>query len=365
MHPRLIWTIFRKDARDAIRDSRVLAAVLIPIGLGLFYGYTFDDDDFEPPPVEVAYVAGGQTQLIDILQDMTASRVDLELTQLDSAAEARQQVIDEDADVGLVIPAGFDEAVAAGESPPLDVFLPPEAPSGANYVAAAVQQALEQMAGRAPPATVQVGVVAPEDADDSISIFEEVGPREYFVLSTIIILVAMNSILVVSVILAEEAEKKTLDALTMIASYADVVAVKALVGLFYIAISVLVLLGLTGLVPDDPLLFAVAIMLFGIAMTGIGLLLGGLINNANQLNTWAGVFLIPVIAPAFMVGFPLPDVVEKVLLFLSSSQAMRMAVNGLTGHAIFPDVWLSVLVLIAWAVAAYGLLVLRLSRRQA
>lgn len=364
MHPRMIWTIFRKDARDAIRDSRVLAAVLIPIGLGLFYGYTFDDDDFEPPPVEVAYVDEGQSQLIDILQDMTASRVDLELSQLDSADQARQRVVDEDADVGLVIPAGFDDAVAAGESPPLDVFLPPEAPSGANYVAAAVQQALEQMAGRAPPATVQVDVVGPED-DDSISIFEEVGPREYFVLSTIIVLVAMNSILVVSVILAEEAEKKTLDALTMIASYADVVAAKALVGLFYVAISVLVLVGLTGLVPDDPLLFAVAIMLFGIAMTGIGLLLGGLINNANQLNTWAGVFLIPVIAPAFMVGFPLPDVVEKVLLFLSSSQAMRIAVNGLTGTAIFPDVWLSVLVLIAWAVAAYGLLVLRLSRRQA
>lgn len=361
----MILTIFRKDARDAIRDSRVLAAILIPIGIGIFYGYTFGDDDFEAPPVEVAYVSEGSTQLLDILQDVSSEAVDLELTQAGSAAELREQVLDEEVDLGLVIPAGFDEAVEAGESPPLEILLHEEASAGANYVASAVQQSLELLSGRAPPATVQVDVVAPSEADESVSIFEEIGPRQYFILAAIMMLVAMNSILVVSVILAEEAEKKTLDALVMIASYTDVVAAKALVGLFYVTVSVVVMLGLTGLIPEDLLLFIVGIGLFSIAMVGIGLLLGGIFSNANQLNTWAGVFLIPVIAPAFMVGIPLPDSIETVLLFLAPSQSMRLAVNGMTGSAVFPDVWLSILVLIIWAVVTYALLGLRLARRQA
>lgn len=365
MHPRMILTIFRKDARDAIRDSRVLAAILIPIGIGLFYGYTFGDDDFEVPPVEVAYFSEGSTQLLDILRDVSSEAVDLELSQLTTAAEVRDQVLDEEVDLGLIIPAGFDEAVEAGESPPLDIFLPGDATAGANYVAAAVQQSLERLAGRAPPATVQVNVVAPAEANESVAIFEEIGPRQYFVLAAVMLLVAMNSILVVSVILAEEAEKKTLDALVMIASYTDVVVAKALVGLFYVTVSVAVLLGLTGIVPENVVLFIAGIGLFSIAMVGIGLLLGGIFSNANQLNTWAGVFLIPVIAPAFMVGIPLPDPIETALLFLAPSQAMRVALNGLTGSTIFPDVWLSILVLVVWSVVTYGLLGLRLSRRQA
>ncbi|MBA2452746.1 MAG: ABC transporter permease [Chloroflexia bacterium] len=365
MHPKMILTIFRKDARDAIRDSRVLAAILIPIGIGLFYGYAFGDDDFEAPPVEVAYVVEDSTQLLEILQNVTSEAVDLELTQAASAAALREQLLDEEVDLGLIIPAGFDEGVQAGESPSLEILLHEEAAPGANYIAAAVQQSLELLAGRAPPATVQLDVVSLAEANQSVAIFEEIGPRQYFVLAAIMMLVAMNSILVVSVILAEEAEKKTLDALVMIASYTDVVVAKALVGLFYVTVSVVVMLGLTGLMPGNLLLFIAGIGLFSIAMVGIGLLLGGIFSNANQLNTWAGVFLIPVIAPAFMVGIPLPDTIETVLLFLAPSQSMRMAVNGMTGSAVFPDVWLSVLVLIAWAVVTYGLLGLRLSRRQA
>lgn len=66
-----------------------------------------------------------------------------------------------------------------------------------------------------------------------------------------------------------------------------------------------------------------------------------------------------------MAGIPLPDTIETVLLFLAPGQSMRLAVNAMIGSAIFPNVWLSILVLIAWSVVTYGLLGLRLSRRRA
>ena len=364
MHPRMILTIFRKDVRDAIRDSRVIAALLIPLGIGMFYNYTFDDDGFTPPPVDVVYYLEGDSQLPQNLDGMTEGVVDLALEELDSAAEVRERVVDEDAGVGMIIPADFDERVAAGESPPLELFIRDESGSGVNYVVAALEQTLREMAGRAPPADVLLDVIAAE-SDDDMSIFDEIGPRQYFVLAAIIMLIGMNSMLVVPLILAEEAEKKTLDALVMVASYADVIVAKAMVGLFYVGASTAALVALTGISLENAGLFVFTVALFALSLIGIGLLIGSMFSNANQVNTWAGFFLLPVISPAFMVGFPFPDAVDTVLSLLSTSQAMRLMINAVSGENLFGNVWMSIAVLLVWTVAAYGLLALRLSRRQA
>lgn len=364
MHPGMILTIFKKDVRDAIRDSRVIAALLIPLGVGVFYGYVFDDDEFTLPPVEVAYFADNGSQLPAQLEQMTAGAADLEITEHANPESVRDLVVDEDADIGIVIPADFDERVVAGESPPLEIIIREQSGSGVNYVAAALEQALTQMAGRAPPATIQLDVI-PADDDEDVTIFDNVGPRQYFVLAAIIMLIGMNAMLVVPLILAEEAEKKTLDALVLVASYADVVTAKALVGLFYVSASTVLLLLLTGLNIGSPLLFAAAVTLFATSLIGIGLLIGSMFSNANQVNTWAGFFLLPVIAPAFMVGFPLPGAVDAVLQVLSTSQAMRVMINATVGESVFPDIWLSFAVLIVWTVVTFGLVALRLSRREA
>lgn len=364
MHLSMILTIFRKDVRDAIRDSRVIAALLIPLAIGLFYNYTFDDDEFELPPVEVAYVTESDTRLFDVLEEVTAGSADLSLTELDSAIAVQERVADEDAEIGLVIPSGFDQAVEAGESPTLQIYLQDEPTSGTNYVVAALEQSLRSMAGQLPPANVQISIADPA-GDDTLSIFEELGPRQYFVLAAVIMLVGMNAMLVVPLILAEEAEKKTLDALVLVASYADVVIAKAMVGLFYVGVSAGVLVLATSLGPEAPLLFAIAVALCALSLVGIGLLIGSLFTNANQVNTWAGFFLLPVIAPAFMVGFPVPDAIETLLSFLPTSQAMRLLVNAQAGQDLFPDAWLSLTVLVVWAVVTFALVALRLSRREA
>ena len=42
------WTriraIYRKDMRDALRDSRVLTALIMPLAFGLLYSFMFSDD---------------------------------------------------------------------------------------------------------------------------------------------------------------------------------------------------------------------------------------------------------------------------------------------------------------------------------
>ncbi|MGH2534231.1 MAG: ABC transporter permease [Thermomicrobiales bacterium] len=358
----MILTILRKDFFDAIRDARVLVALIIPLGIGVFYNLIFDDE-LPQPEAEVVYAAEGETALPQTIAEVVGEVVDVTFEQAAGDAEVQQLIDDEDADLGLIIPGGFDDAVRVGQQPSLTVVTPPDTNLGADYVIAAIDPALRQIAGQAPPAQVAIAA-QPEDEEDE-SVFDRLGLRTWSVMVAAVMMIAMISLLAIPVILAEEAEKKTLDALVLIASYADVVAAKALLGLIYVAIMVPLLLTITGLSPDDVLLFVAGVAVLAVALLGFGLFLGGFFKSANQLNTWSGVLLTPLVAPAFMVGLPLPEPLETIVGLIPTGAATKLLINGMAGEAIFSGAAVAFLVVLAWGVVAYGLLLWNLQRRQA
>ncbi len=355
-----ILTIFRKDVLDAMRDARVLMAIIVPFGLGIFYNVIMDDD--EPTPEATVVWAGDSTsQLPDQIVETTADVIDVTIEQAPDEEAVRRKVADDDADIGFVIPDGFDDAVIAGEQPQLTVVMPESSTFRSDFIAASLTPILREMAGQSEPAQVNLVAVAEIESDDVIS---QIGLRKYFVLASAMMLVGMIAMLAVPVILADEADKHTLDALVMVASYPEVVIAKALFGFAYILIAVPLLLLVTGIMPEDLMLFLSGMGAFSIALVGFGLLLGGLFN-ATQLNTWGGLLLLPVLFPAFVTGLPVPRVIEILALTLPTSHATRIAINGISGEAIFNNLWFSFLVLALWAIAGYGLLLWRLSRREA
>ncbi|MGD9890193.1 MAG: ABC transporter permease [Dehalococcoidia bacterium] len=359
----MIYAIFRKDLRDAIRDARILTALLLPIGIGLIYNFIFDDSESRPDAT-VAVASVDATTLPDALRAVAGDTVDLTFTQASDAGEVRRLVSDGDADIGIALPSGFDATVQAGEQPALDVLLPESPGLGADYVAASLDQALRAMAGQQLPATLQVEQIQDED-EGSANIIDDLGLRRWMVLLSMILLVGMVSIVAVPVILTEETEKRTLDALTIIASYTDVVAAKALVGLAYLAITVPVLLLATRIRPTDLGLFVAVILLFSVTMIGFGLLLGGLLRTMSQLNTWSGIVLLLVVFPAFFFTLPFPEPVTTVLTAVPSTQALRLAGNALSGTALFENGWLAFPIIATWGAAAYAILLWRLARREA
>ena len=360
MHLRKVLVIFQKDLLDAIRDARVLMAILAPLGIGILYNFMFNDQPVRPEAT-VAYTAV-QTALPEQLQATIGQTLRLTFITADNQDALRTLLEEKKADVGLVIPEGFDAAVASGQAPPLGIILPPSSTFGGDYVAAALEPALRQIAGQGPIATIQTERLTATSLT-SASMLDRIGLRRYFVMVALVMLVVMIAMLALPVILVEETEKKTLDALALITSYADVVAGKTLVGAAYIAVSTVLLLSVTRLNPADPLLFIGALLVFSVTLVGFGLLLASLFHNANQLNTWGGLILVPVIAPAFIVGLDAPRVVNLILWLIPSSQATRLIINAVSGQAIFPHAWLSLLVVLAWGAVAYSLLLWRLSHR--
>ncbi len=361
MHWRMIRSIYRKDLRDAIRDSRVLVAILVPIGIGILYNFMFQDTT-PKPKATLAYYVPGSTQLVQNIQAVVGETVQLSLNQESSAEAVRTTIGNKKADIGIIAPQGFDAAAQAGSSPPLTVLMPQSSSVGGDYVSAVIDAALNRMVGRQPVAQVSITRASAGEVT-SQAIFDRLGVRKYFVLVAIVMEIGMIAMLAVPIILTEEVEKHTIDALVLVASYFDIVVAKALVGLTYIALAVTIMVSLTRLAPQQVALFALAVLTLSVTLIGFGLLIGGLFRSANQLNTWGGVVLLPILAPAFAVGLPVPGWVQGIFDAIPTSQATKVMINSLSGERFFTHIWLSFVVMAVWAVAAYAILVQRLARR--
>lgn len=354
--------VYRKDLRDALRDSRLIIAILMPLLIGLLYSFMFKDDT--KPTAKLGVVASSSTQLPAAIQAATKAAVQLKVQSFVDQAALTRQVRDKKVDVGLIVPGGFDRALKGGASPKLTVILPALPSSGGDYVAAILDRVTQSVAGQVPAATI-ARVMLPATAGTSDSAFAALGARKIFVLVAVILMLAMIAVYALPAVLTEEREKRTMEALTLIASGAEVIVAKSLFGLTYCVISVPLMLAITRVVPENVALFVVAIVLTAVTLVGFGLLLGGLMRTQTQLNTWSSVALLPLLVPAIVAGLPMPGWAEAIVFVIPTAQTMRLGVNALAGRQLFGAEWLSVAIILGWAVAGYGLVWWRLSRQEA
>ena len=359
---RRIRAIYRKDLRDAIRDSRVLIALVLPFGIGIFYNLTFKDEGVSTLHATVVYASDGQTSLPQALQRVSGSGVEITVHEM-TADAVRSTMSTNDADLGLIVPAGFDAAIKSGNAPNLTVVQRATRSVEGDFVSAALDPALRSLAGQSLPATIDVAVVNRDQASETVQ--DAIGIRSWAVLAAVVLMVTMVGMLAIPVVLAEESERKTLDALVLVSNYVEVVIAKALLGVTYVAVSVPLLMALTRIHIETIGTFVAAVAVLALDLIGIGLLLAGLFKSANQLNTWAGIIMLPIVAPAFAVGLPVPRAAELVLGAIPSGAAAKLLFNSASDHRIFPNAFAYFAILIVWGIVAYALLLWRLSRRQA
>jgi ABC-2 type transport system permease protein len=356
----IIAAVFRKDVVDAVRDSRVLVSLLTPIILAILYNSIFPEERLVE--AKVAFAGPENSALVRSVEERAGQTVSLKLRHVASDVDARRLVVTQDVDAAFVLPADVDDAIRQGRRPTITLIQPAEGSSAANFVSAALETGIRTLSGQLPIATVAVERVQAGSAEAGV--LGELGARRYFVLATVVMMLGMIAVLAVPIILTEEAEKKTLDALLLVANYREVILGKALVGLAYSAVSVALMLGLTRLRPVDIPTFVIGTALLAVSLIGLGLLLGGVFKSAAQVYTWSSVLLLPIIGPAFVAGLPVPDALDLALRAFPTFQGMRVMTNGLAGKALFTDIWISYAVLLAWVAIAYGALAWRLARRE-
>ena len=357
-----IAAIYRKDIRDALRDSRLLMALLMPLLLGVLYSFMFQDD--ARPTATLGVVAAAPSELPAAIVAATDQALALSVDTIADEATLNAQIADKEIDVGFVIPAGFDADLTAGRSPTLKVVLPASPSYGGDYVAAIVDRVTEAMAGRQPSVSIE-RVAVPQKSGSTEAAVASLGVRRVFVLVALILMLSMIAAYALPATITEETEKRTLQALTLVASHAEVIVAKALFGLTYCVFAVPLMLVVTRSAPSDPVAFVAAFVVSAVVLVGLGLLLGGAFKTQAQLNTWSGLVILPLLAPSITIGLSTPPVVNAVLFVLPTSQTMRLGINAFAGEAIFARTWLSYVILLAWAALAYGLVWWRLRRQEA
>src|SRR5207302_3114761 len=133
---------------------------------------------------------------------------------------ARQLVVSQDVDAAFVLPADVDDAVRQGRRPTIAIIQPTNGNRAATFLSASLEAGLRALAGQ--PAIANVAVELVQAGSTEAGVLGELGPRRYFVLATIVMMLGMIAVLVVPILLTEEAEQKTLDALLLVASYGEV-----------------------------------------------------------------------------------------------------------------------------------------------
>ncbi len=303
---RAVWIIARKDIQDAIKNSYILFALVLPIGLSVLFRVVFPSTD-ELGAVSIAVYDPDGSRLVVQLQGMP----DVRLLEVSSAEQVSERVKRE-AVGGLVLPSGFDAAIEAGERPELTVYT---SGRGGKAELATFQRLVERglwtLDGRELP--VQVHFVNLSRLADTKA-EAEFHLERYLLVVALVMAISMTGAFVLPTLLVEEKEKHTLDALLVSpVGPAEVVAGKAATGLLYgLVVAGALFVMNQRWIPNWGLTLVVTLLatLFTVM---VGLLMGGVLQTTPQVNTWSSVVVLILTMPSWFTVVPTPDFLRSAL----------------------------------------------------
>jgi ABC-2 type transport system permease protein len=354
MSLRVITAIAHKDLVDAVKNTYILFALILPVGMSLLFTLMVPSRGQLP---EIALHDAGQSGLVAALTNDPAVQVVV----VDSAEAVRQRV-ERGATGGLVLPANFDAAVAAGTTPELQGYYNGQRSASRSTFQRTVETALHTLAGQALPARLVL-------ADVSGTANQASGDPNLtsFLLPFVLVLGAtMVGVFIVPTILVEEKEKHTLHAMLVSpASYADVVAGKALVGLVFALLIGLLLLLLNDGFVGNPAITLLAIVLGALFLVQCGLLLAAILSTTAQVNTWSSIVMLVLLIPALFSLPPQPPPPVSTVIRLIPTGAMADAIIiGLSNTGSVGKLWLDVLVLATATGLMFGGIIWALRRER-
>ena len=288
----IVAAIARKDIVDAIRNRYLLVALMTPLFVALLFRVLLPGLNSLSSMTLVVHDPG-DSQLVSELR----ASPQINLIKAGSVEGLANEVEKSNAVGGLALPASFDADVAAGKQPELTAYLNNKENSVKQ---AAFKQLLEQRVLRLVkpiPARVLWVDVAKEPGAPAQAGFNL---NQMLFPLLLVITFGMSGALVVPLLLVEEKEKHTLDfLLTSPASLSEIVAGKALTGVVYSLLIAGVILALNHKLVGNWPLTLLTLLLGLLFVVAVGLFMGSLFQNTMQINTWASLVLMVLLAPSF------------------------------------------------------------------
>ncbi len=286
----LTWKVLRKDLALGPRSPFFLYAIILPFVLTLVLQFAFGSL-FSPQP-RLGIVDEGSSAITAQVEGMDG----IDLTLLEDTEELRTQVEANDLDAGLILPAGFDAAVKAGDKPDLQFFIGGESLASNRIILSvtAIDLVRELEGGSA---LVAVDVVDFGEAGLPISV--------RLVPVIVFYALVMAGIFVPGSSLVEEKENGTLMAMLVTpVKSSNVLAAKWILGTVFAAVMAFVTLGLNQALGANWLDVFVVVLIAGALSSMIGVTIGVFAKDSTVLFATVkglGIFLF---APTIFYIFP-------------------------------------------------------------
>jgi len=339
---RRVLRILFKDFSVGPRKPFFIWALVMPFVLTFLFQFAFGSL-FEPKP-RMGIVDLGNSALTGAIQELEG----FEVSMIQDEEALIKKVEEHDFDAGLVLSAGFDEAVEAGEKPVLEFYISGESlASNRIIISVTAIEMIRELEGSEAPVDVQMIYFGDPGLPISIRLVPVI----------VFYALVMAGIWVPGSSLVEEKEKGTLTALLVTSVRVnEVLAAKWLLGLLFATFLAAATLLLNQAFGPRPL-EVMAVIIIAAALTSmIGLLIGIYSKTATMLFTLIkslGIFLfIPVV---FYIFPEWPQWVAKIFpLYWIISPIWEVSVMGEP----LDSVWFETLIAIAITLALIPLLLI-------
>lgn len=323
MNLNIVSAITRKDLIDAIRHRYLLTALVTPLFVALLFRVMLPGDKTDLLTVVVHDPAN--SGLVAALQESPQIGV----VEVASADATPKEVATRKAVGGIVVPPNFASEIAAGRQPELTVYINNQK---TVFEEAALRRLMDQVVrafARQPDPARLVWVDIDKEAKDKIS--GGTGLDQMLLPLLLILTFGMTGAFVVPLLIVEEKEKRTLDfLLSSPASLKEIIAGKALTGVVYTLLIAGLLLGINRQFISNWSMTMLTVLLGLLFVVGVGLVVGSLLKNTMQVNTWASFVLLLLLAPSFpMMGITKWfDSAMRIVPTYYLSEALKLSMAG-------------------------------------
>lgn len=353
---RVVWAILAKDLREVIRNKNTLPILLSGLFIVAMYR-GLPSITGGAVPTRVWIYDQGHSGLAAFLENSEALDVWAGAESLEKVEELlRESDVPE---LGLVIPADFDERLEAGEDVTLQGYLMSWVnPEDAAELTQTVEDEIARLLGRRVPVRT--------DGNLLHLLPDSTGPGLPAALGAVFLLTLIGANVVPHLMMAEKQERTLEVLLVSPANEVHVVIAKALTGMVYCVIGGTIALAVNHNIVAHCWLAILGIVCFSVFAIALGLALGAKVETRAQLSVWSWVIFIPMFIPAVLVLLEglVPDGIIQVMRFMPT-----VAFCTVWRHAfaqplapLVPLLWLGYLLL--WAVAALGIVVWLMRRRE-
>lgn len=347
---RTILTIATKDIVDALKSKVILINLGVLVLLLLLI--KFAPRLWKPNRLDLTYYDAGDSNLIAALTEQP----DIRLFESESQADLIEQLNNGDqGPLGLVIPTDYDQALSAGKVPVLRGYLLWNKRNSTDAVKAKVEERLESVSGNRMHIEIE-GLV--DYAPDAMGEFR---------ITALIVVYALFYIGLFATphLMMEEKQSKTMNSLMVSpASVKQVVAGKALAGLVLVLVTATAALAFNWAYIVRWNLAILGLLSGAFLGVSLGLLLGVLFDNKQQLNTWMMILAQPLLISLFLsVIDPIfPQIVRDLLSWIPTVALSLVFRYAFSSGATAGQIVTSLTIVLGSAALLLGMVIWKVTR---